>query len=321
MPQYPIPAQAFARAPSKNPMAILCDANGLLLVAGGSSGDSIFVNEATGSDSTGDGSPNKPFATLDAGLAEATANNDDTVYLMGTSHRTAVLNWSKNGVNLVGLLAPSDNDRARISQTGSTAFANLVNVTGVGCRFENIATFHGFNDASAQICWQDLGGRNYYKNTQFLGMGDATAAAQAGSRSLILGGAGEFLLEDCTFGLDTIVRATNPNATLEVVGGAPRIVIRRGVFQADVTDVSDVHIKVGAGGLDRYLYLDGCFLHNFGTAMDAAITNAGGSPGGNVVLSPNCSVVGATAVATTGNVFVSGPVPTGATSSLAVLAT
>ena len=37
-------------------------------------GNSIFVNEATGSDTTGDGSSAHPFATLDAAIAAATVS-------------------------------------------------------------------------------------------------------------------------------------------------------------------------------------------------------------------------------------------------------
>src|SRR6185312_2873556 len=107
-----------------------------------------------------------------------------------------------------------------------------VNVTAQGCSFINIATFHGFANASAQICWAEAGGRNYYSNVQFFGMGDATAAAQAGSRSLTVAGNGENIFVDCTIGLDTVLRATNANASLEFLSGTPRNKFFDCVFQA-----------------------------------------------------------------------------------------
>ena len=269
-------------------------------------GNSWFVNETTGNDTTGNGSSSLPFATLDAALAAATANNGDVVYLMGTSHRTTTLNWNKAGVSLVGLTAPSNNDRARISQTGSVVFSPLVNVTAQGCSFINIGTFHGFASDTAQVCWAEAGGRNFYENVEFLGGGNATAAANAGMRSLTVAGSGENQFVDCTIGLDTIVRATNANASLEFLGGTPRNVFRGCVFQAFVTDASDVHIKAGSTSVDRSQYLFNCMFANAvdssGTAMSQAISWATDA-GGNIILDQNCQSVGATAIATAGPVY------------------
>jgi hypothetical protein len=284
-------------------------------------GNQWFVNETTGGDSNS-GSSAAPFKTLDAALAAATANNGDVVFLQGTAHRTAPLNWNKNDVSLVGINAPSNNGRARISVTGSSVFTPLVNVTANGCAFINFATFHGFNDASAQICWAEAGGRNYYNRVQLLGGGDATAAAQAGMRSLTIS-SGENLFEDCTLGLDTITRATAANATLEFLSGAPRNVLRRCLFQALVSDASDVHVTVGADGIDRYAYFDECAFMNAiestAVAMNAAIT-ANASAGGAILLRNPISL-GATAIATTGPVYIVGTVPTAATSGIAIKAT
>lgn len=281
-------------------------------------GDSYFVNETTGSDSN-DGSSAAPFATLTAALAAASANHNDVIYLTGTVHTTATLTWNKNGVSLVGLTAPSDNDRARISGSG-TVFTPLVNVTAQGCNFINIATFYGFDDASTQICWAEAGGRNYYQNCQFLGGGHATAAAQAGMRSLTVAGNGENKFEDCTIGLDTVVRATNANASLEFLSGTPRNVFRNCIFQALVSDVSDVHVTVGASGIDRYALFDNCSFLNAvestGSTMSAAIT-ANASAGGAICLQ-NCFSLGATALATTGPVYGTGNVPVATTSSIAI---
>jgi hypothetical protein len=295
-------------------------------------GNSWFVNELTGNDNN-QGSSSSPFATLDAALAASTANNNDVVYLMGSSHRSTILNWNKNGVSIVGLTAPSDNDRARISTAASltqpqwTALGPLVNVTAQGCSFINLGSFHGYGASSltaptTPICWQDLGGRNRYSNVQFFGGGDSNTALNAAMRSLVLGGSGENVLVDCTYGLDTVERITNANATLEIVDGSPRNILQGGIFQAWNGLAGNQHILVQANGMDRSLVLDDVTLHNFGTAMTAAISNAGGSPSGDIILTPSCISVGANAIATTGNVWV-GQISAGGggTTGLGVLAT
>lgn len=285
-------------------------------------GNYFFVNETTGSDGN-TGQADNPFATLTQALAKCTAGNNDVVFLTGTVHTTATTNWSKNNTHLIGLSAPCDNDRSRISQTGSTVFTPLVNVTASGCIFANIGTFHGFANASTQICWAEAGGRNYYQSVQFFGMGNATAAAQAGSRSLTVAGSGENLFEQCTIGLDTIVRATNANASLEFLSSTPRNTFRNCIFQAFISDVSDVHVTVGADGIDRYVLFDNCAFINAvestSSTMSAAIT-ANASAGGAVLLQNPISL-GATAIATTGPVYIVGAVPTAATSGIAIKAT
>lgn len=286
-------------------------------------GNYFFVNETTGSDGN-TGQADNPFATLTQALAKCTAGNNDVVFLTGTVHVTAAVAWSKNNTHLVGLCSPSANDRARISQTGSTVFTPLVNVTAQGCIFLNIGTFHGFANASTQICWTDAGGRNYYGNCQFLGGGDATAAAQAGMRSLLISGStGENVFESCSIGLDTVVRATNNNASLEFTGGSPRNRFVDCIFQALVSNASDVHVTVGSGGIDRYALFKRCTFLNAtdstGTAMSVAFT-VNASAGGSVILQECCSH-GATVYATTGPIYVQGSVPTGNTSGLAVAAT
>lgn len=286
-------------------------------------GNVFWVDETNGSDGN-TGGPQDPLATLSQAHSLCTANNNDVVFLSGTVHTTATTTWSKNFTHLIGLTAPSQNNRARISQTGSTVFTPLVNVTAQGCIFADIATFHGFADASTQICWTDAGGRNSYKNVQFFGGGNATAAAQAGMRSLLVSGnTGENRFDGCTVGLDTIVRATNANASLEFTGGSPRNKFRNCVFQADVSAAGDVHITVGSGGIDRYALFENCTFVNAvesgSTTMNAAIT-ANASAGGAILLQ-NPMSLGATALATTGPVYVIGNVPVATTSGIAIKAT
>lgn len=281
-------------------------------------GNVFFVNEASGSDGN-TGGPQDPFATLTQALAKCTNNNNDIVYLMGTVHVTATVAWNLSKTHLIGL-APNLNSeaRARISQTGSTVFTPLVNVTGSECIFRNIGSFHGFVDLTNQICWAEAGGRNEYTNCAFLGMGNATGgASQTGSRSLTISTNGENTFTDCVVGLDTVTRSTT-NATLELLAGTPRNVFRRCLFPALTSSAGALHVTVGSGGMDRWCLFDDCKFINCvesgGTAMSAAMI-ANASAGGAILLTPTTISLGATAIATTGPVYGVGMNPGGANSA------
>lgn len=269
-------------------------------------GNQFWVDETFGSDGN-TGGPQDPLKTLGQAHTLCTAENNDVVFLSGSVHTTATLAWSKNKTHLIGLTAPSQNNRARISQTGSTVFSPLVNVTAQGCIFKNFATFHGFADASTQICWTDSGGRNGYDSVQFLGMGNATAAAQAGSRSLLItGSTGENRFTNCQIGLDTVTRATNANASLELAGASPRNVFTGCVFPMLTSLAGDLFVSIGSGGIDRWVLFDDCFFVNCvdagGTIATNAIT-ANASAGGSVLLN-NSIVLGCTNVSASGPVYV-----------------
>ena len=286
-------------------------------------GNYFWVDATNGSDGN-TGGPQDPFATLGQALSVCQNNNNDVVFFTGTVHTTATLAWNKNFTHLIGLSAPSNSDRSRISSTGATPFSPLVNVTGFGCKFINVGTFHGgfTSPTGSQVCWNEAGGRNFYSLCQFYGGGAATGAALSGMRSLTITAADENVFEDCTIGLDTIVRATNANASMEVLGGSARTRMLRCLFQSLISDVSDVHITAGAGAMDRYLLLEQCALINAvdstSSTMSAAITNSASAS----ILLNNCICLGATAIATTGPVYVNQISAAGATTTgIAIKAT
>lgn len=290
------------------------------------SGYSYWVDETNGSDGN-TGGPSDPFKTLTAALAACKDNNNDVVFLTGTVHTTATITWSKNKTHLIGLDPDTNiNPRARISQTGSTVFSPLVSVTGAGCIFENIGAFHGFNNASAQICWQDLGGNNSYFGSAFLGMANATAAAQAGGRSLVISGNnatnGENYFERCQIGLDTVTRSA-ANASLEFLLGTPRNVFRNCIFPVMTSNADALCITAGASSMDRFNYFDNCaFINDIAstsTTMTVGIVANAGA--GGMILLQNPISVGMTNIAADGPVYGTGPVPTGTTTGIAVAIT
>lgn len=269
-------------------------------------GNYFWVDEANGLDGN-TGGPSYPFKTLIQALSQCQDGNSDVIFMTGSVHVTATVAWNKSKTHLIGLSPPSQNSRARIAigNTAATtgAVSPLVNVTGAGCIFQNIEAFNGINQAATQVAWNEAGGSNYYKNCNFIQDGQATASAQAGNRALTITTQGENLFEDCTIGGDTNQRITNANATLELLGGSPRNVFKRCIFQSWNGLAGNEQVLINAAGADRYVLFEQCTFHNFGTAMSAAITNAGGSPASNVILN-NCISIGATVIATTGNIYV-----------------
>lgn len=288
-------------------------------------GSQFWVNESTGSDGN-TGGPQDPLATLTQALSLCVDGNNDVVFLTGTVHTTATTTWSKSKTHLIGL-APklSSQARARISQTGSTVFTPLVNVTGSECIFQNIGTFHGFANASAQICWTDAGGRNQYSNCLFGGMGNATAGAQAGGRSLLVSGTtGENTFTDCQIGLDTITSSA-ANASLEFAGGTPRNTFQRCIFPRLTSSATTLMIlATGAAAMDRWQWFQDCqFINTIkstSTQMTVAISMTSASPGGLLMLQ-RCSSIGSTKWGDTNalaNTYVDGAPPVAATSGLGV---
>lgn len=315
----------------------------------------IFVDGLNGSDGN-TGAANSPLATVYAAYQQMTAGNNDVCIIVGNGATTATqrlsyanalaansaatsgsLIWAKNACHLVGMTAPTVAARARFAPpTGvytAATFLNgqavattpFVSVTAQGCYFANFSTFCGFSTGNAgMLNWVDSGGRNFYFNVDFGGLGDAASAAGAAARSLVVSGTtGENTFENCIIGLDTVTRATLSNASLELTGGSPRNRFVECTFQAITSLATSLHVLVGSGGIDRYAMFKRCTflnaINSTGTAMSVGFT-VNASAGGSVLLQ-ECASVGATVYATTGPIYVQGSVPTGNTSGLAVAAT
>lgn len=261
----------------------------------------IFVNGTTGADGN-PGTVDQPVATLTAALSLATADKNDVIALTGTVRLTSTLIWNKNQVHLIGLCAPiKRGKRARISVTGSTAFAPLVSVTASGCNFRNFGTFYGFNSASNNnIAWQDTGGRNSYDLVEFLGFGDGTVTTGTsnitGSRAFKFNNStGETTFRSCVFGVDTVQRNAT-NYTVEIAGGAPRITFYDCDFEALLgsSGTASSHVLIGSGGIDRYLDFISCNFLNSTKSTGSAMAqgfNVSGSSGGWVNLK-DCFISG-----------------------------
>ena len=310
-----------------------------------------YVNPAAGSDGN-EGTVDAPFATLYKAHSVMTAGQNDVCVLVGDGSTTGTarlskalaqsidstvtagtLVWSKNACHLIGETAPTMvAQRARIAPPSGTytvttfGSANFVTVSASGCIFANFSLFNGFSTGGAsQICWTQTGGRNYYSNVTFGGMGDSGSAGDAGSRSVLLSGStGESTFVGCEFGLDTVTRSA-ANATLEFAGGNPRNTFIGCNFPFQTSAATPLGIIVSAAaGSDRWQKFDNCtFINNVqstSTTMSGLSTLAASM--GGLILMKNCTLVGITEFGTDatsrGQIYVDGAAPTAATSGIAV---
>lgn len=262
-------------------------------------GNFFWVDQTNGSDGN-TGGPQDPFKTLSQAHTVCKDNNNDVVFLTGTSNQTSTLVWSKSRTHLIGL-APNllSQARARISQTGSSVFTPLLSVTGSECIFRDIGLFHGFDDASAQICVSVSGGRNEFTRVLFGGMGNATAAAQTGGRSLVISGTtGENTFRQCQIGLDTITR-TGANASVEFSGGSPRNAFDECIFPMLAGDANPLFgYAAAASAIDRWQLFRKCTFVNAIASTGVAITQAFSLPasaGGLLILQDSLLIGGTNA--------------------------
>ena len=316
-------------------------------------GKAFFVDPVSGTDGNPGTSPDLAFATLYAAHSACTAGKNDVVYLIGNGAASGsarlslalaqtinsaatggALLWTKNATHLVGVASSSNNSRARIAPPTGTYTAatfvdtTMVNVTATGCSFTNISCYAGFSTGAATfVGWTEAGGRNTYTNCEFQGMNDAASAAGAGSRSLLVtGSVGENTFNNCIVGDDTTAR-TAANASLEFAGATPRNTFNRCIFPFFTSGGGTGALGIlgtGAGCMDRWQLFDECIFINSikstsaTVAVIASLTNA--SPGG-LLLMRDPIAVGCTKYGDTialANTYFTGPVPTGATTGLAV---
>jgi hypothetical protein len=185
----------------------------------------FVVDPVNGSDSYDGVSFKAPLKGIEQAESRCVANQHDVVFLLGGPTANALaasLVWDKAYTHLIGLSAdlPGVGQRARVTGSAALDLTYLIDFQGAGCIVKNVQLFNGADadaDCGAAII---SGGRSYFENVFFAGMGHATPAARAGSYSLKLTG-DECTFKRCSIGLATIVRAA-ANAELWMTGECNR---------------------------------------------------------------------------------------------------
>ena len=192
----------------------------------------------------------------------------------GTARVSSTLVWSKNACHLIGVAPRTLNNRARIGVlSGTTAYANFVQVTASGCMFKNFSMFND-NAIAGQITWADSGGRNSYDDVWFGGMGDQTSADSATSRILKLTGTGEHTFSNCIIGLDTIQRGA-ANASVEFGGGSKRNRFIDCEFNMTCDATTPLFIlSSGTNPLETFQLFRRCIFHNPNPQSSASLLAA-----------------------------------------------
>lgn len=247
------------------------------LLLGMNAGNAYFLDPANGSDSNDGRSPDNAFASLETAYAALTANQNDILYYIAGATSlslTAAFEWAKSYTHFIGLCAPvGAAKRARIFMTSTVTSTPMFKVSASGCVFKDLYIFHGIADAAALVCAEVTGGRNYFENVHFAGIGNATQDA-TGAASLKLNGAEECMFKSCQIGLDTIARGADTSEIL-VDGSAKRIVFDDCLIYAYIDNAGHAMVQLADNqGLDRFMIFKNClFLSeslNNGTAMTSA---------------------------------------------------
>lgn len=301
-------------------------------------GQWYFVDAVNGSDGN-EGTADSPLQTIPRAYALTKEGNNDVVALIsnpltasattGTFRLSSTLTWAKSATHMIGITAPTMiGQRARISTaTGATTnLSPLITVSAQGCMFANFSIFQGVGQAATDEKLCDITGqRNYFWNVGFQGMGSANGAGRAGSYCVYLNGGSENTFVDCQFGVDTIAR-TKANASVKLRNSATRNVFKGCLFPVLATGAggdSPLFVDAAAAAaIDRFAWFKDCAfinaINSTGIAV-VAVVGYNAAQGGTVVID-NCSAVGCTdwTSADTATVQVTGPVPNGDTSGMAV---
>lgn len=302
-----------------------------------SQGNIYFVNPQFGFDVGADGSRLKPFKTLVRALSEATAGQNDIIFLeassntatLTTDYQNALLDWNKDMVHLIGINSgPQFSSRARVAFLASYAAAtDLFKLSANGCMIANIEFFMGIASVLPTGCMTITGQRNHIVKCQIAGMGNA-ANDIAGAYSLQLSAAQENLFEDCVIGQNTVaLGAGTSNSVMlftNVAGaGVTRNTFRGCRFELDTTSATVcLFLRSGATAMDREQVFEDCLFVNAVSSGSTTLTHAmaittGTSPAGMIILTGGkTGLIGASGWNTTasGNVFaVGGAQPTAAT--------
>lgn len=258
-----------------------------------------YVDPANGDDDDDGLSMENALKTVAAAYAKCTDGANDVVAMIGgatADYPTEAIVWAKNYTHLIGLSAdlPGMGQRCRIVNHADNDLAVLFTLSGSGCIVKNIQFFDGKDKAEAGACVLVSGSRNHFKNVFFAGMGSAEAGAAfhlTGSYSLTVSGS-ENYFEDCTVGLDTVVRDV---ANHELIVSGARNRFKHCDIRSNSVTAGKFLVKIDASTDLRDIIFDDCLFFNYSENWATGITDAFNVSGGNthfIILRGNCQFVG-----------------------------
>ena len=292
-----------------------------------------FVDYGVGSDNRGKraNSPTRPFKTIDKAMDHITTNKNEGIALMGSSTHvlTEMLTVSKSRVHMFGFDpgGRSYGQNAKVSLGVTTAATDIGTILNTGVRnsFRNIKFVNENTVAQGIYCFVEggeytvLDSCEIYKSTDL----DVTLASE-----LVMNGDSAHVL-NCTIGsLAAVLSGDVIRANVRVTAG----LAGAGKVARDVVFDNCLFWKKGSHVNNRYFYganatdVERMFLirrsiffnTKLATAVPAQCVAFGGTQTEGFCLIDNCSSINNTKLSTTTGVYITGPVPTYATSGIAV---
>lgn len=274
-----------------------------------------FVDPTLGS-STGAGTFEDPMDSIATAYTACTTGAGDGICLLSagtttagcTSYLTSAITWSKWGITVFGVCAPTRfSQRARIS-TQAANLANLITVSGSNNSFYNISLYNGGTTGAG--CVAVTGDRNYFENVHMMGgMGMSTPTVN--DYDLLIQGGDENTFVNCVIGSDTFDKTDIAGAELHLDDGAMRnrfIGCEFISYRSAGTTAGMIKL-VGAGdSITRTVLFDNCFFHMYrdGNVTAEATVVIGTPPNNGFIIFKDCLRHGFTdwgAVAATGRVY------------------
>lgn len=305
-------------------------------------GKTFFVRPYDGADGNcGLGtSSHKALKSLSRAHTLATADRNDTIYLLSQSNTAASttdflssgLTISKDGIRIIGVNSGSRfSQRSRIAPLSTaTAFSPMVTISCCNGHFENLQFINERDSATQAINVHITGDRNTFVNCHFAGtVYDSQDVATA--CDVKFEGAKENVFIDCTFGIDTTKRGTAQVYGMLFAAGTTENT--RNYFYgchwlAWAEAAGYVFMKTEAGSLDRITYFENCKFINHPTGSHTSATtltecfDISGTGNGELLFDPLSGFMGAPcweADAESGKLWVLGTTPTNA-AGVAILA-
>lgn len=233
-------------------------------------GNVYFVDAASGSDSNEGLAPDSAKATLSAVHSAMTANQNDTVVIIGNSsagsslRESADLAWTKNLCHILGTSHNLVAQRCSLRETsGGTAVTKMLDNSASGCLFANFLIQQGQSTAETQVAVEESGERNAYYNMQIAGGIQTTAGVQAGTRDISIVGGGEHLFSHCMFGMDTIDRKLM--ASVGLTGQSARNLFENCFWSMFTSTGTPNFLRIAMSGIQRFLIFKDCVMTNTST--------------------------------------------------------
>ncbi|MEA3430201.1 MAG: hypothetical protein U9R08_02930 [Nanoarchaeota archaeon] len=274
------------------------------------------------------------YNSASAGYAAMTSNQNDLCIFggHGTHTLTSMLTISKNRCNFMGADGGGrqTGHGAKLSMGVTTAATDLAPVKNTGVRnsFRNIKFMSSNTKAESLYGHIEAGEFALYENCSFLKTTDLDQTAAAD----VVAEGDSTTWRDCEFGAATVlVSVARATVLVDKIVGTTGMLDNNFIgcnFVKYSSSADALFFKVNAtGDGQRYCSFKGCHFNNWSTAAaGTAITNAFSAGSGNELMfniDATNSFIGCTNVAASPNnvgIYVSGAVPTAATSNLAVQA-